>query len=470
MRTRSHVAPPRPAFRTLGTAVGLAVLMAAAAIGADAAAPVGSLDAPVHALDFPADGSPNDALYGLQTDLLPIGVPAAWARSTGVPDVIVAVLDSGVDAADTEFTGRLVPGFNALTGAADSAASFDPTNDDYGHGTHVIGTIAAAANNTDGIAGIAPGVSIMPIKVLDATGTGDFNSFVAGIDWAIDHGARIVSMSFGGTLDPAGVAIVQARITAAHTAGAVLVAAAGNSGTFATEYPCSFVYVICVGSTTNDGSTVSTFSTRTPALALVAPGEMIASTLPGNTYGYASGTSMAAPHVTATVALLRSLRPEMSPDDVLAALTTSALPLGPAGHNPDSGYGLLQVAAALDLVLGVVAVVAPAANPAAAPRITAVSPTSGSRAVARSVRPQVTFSIGISGVSTSNVTLKDVTAGRGVAIRVTYNSTTHVVTITPRTRLAANHVYRITVVRVVGKDTGVSLERGFSSTFVTGRH
>ncbi|MBI2763120.1 MAG: S8 family serine peptidase [Chloroflexi bacterium] len=478
-------ARPGGAFRTLGAGIGLSALMAVAGIGARAAAPVPNLQAPIRALDFPADGSPNDALYALQTDLVPIGVPTAWARSTGVPSVIVAVLDSGVDAAQSEFAGRLVPGFNALTGVADTATNLDPTNDDLGHGTRVTGTIAAAANNGAGIAGIAPGISIMPIKVLDATGTGDFSGLVAGVDWAIANGARIVSMSFGGTMDAAGVDIVQTRITAAHTAGTVLIAAAGNSGTFASEYPCNFAYVICVGSTTNDGTAVSTFSTRTPAVALVAPGEMIASTLPGNAYGYASGTSMAAPHVTAAVALIRSLRPEISPDEILAALTGSALPLGAGGRNQDSGYGLLQVAAALDLVLGAAdpgqaaADLAPAATadlaPAAAadlaqaPRITAVVPASGSSGVARTARPRVTLSIRISGVSTKNVTLKDVTADRGVAIRVRYDSATRVITIAPRTRLVPNHAYRITVVRVVGQDTGIPLERAFSSTFVTGR-
>jgi len=471
----SNSSAARRRLPALAAALGLSALLAVAGIGAVAAPSPSGLHAPIRAYAWPSDGPPNDALFSLQTNLDPIGVPAAWTRTTGTPSVIVAVLDSGIDAAGLDFAGRLVPGFNALTGVADTTTDFGPTNDDHGHGTHVSGTIAAAANDAVGIAGIAPGVSIMPVKVLDETGTGEFGDFTTGLDWAIAHGARIVSMSLGGDLDPVSAAVVQAHVTGAHAAGAVLVAAAGNSGTFASAYPCSFTYVICVGSTTNDGSQVSAFSTWNPLLALVAPGEGIASTMPGNTYRYGDGTSMATPQVSGAVALLRSVRPELSPEDVLAALIGSARPLVAGGHNAQSGFGLLQVAGALDLVLGPVAepLPTPATNPLAAPApvapsVIGVTPIAGSRAATRTVRPQITFSVGISGVSTKNITLKDVTTGRGVAIRVSYNSTTNVVTILPRSTLAANHLYRITVVRVVAQAGGAPLARGFSSTFKTG--
>lgn len=475
MSTSSVGTAARPQLRSLAAALGLSAVVAMAGVGAVAADPPSGLHAPIRALGWPTDGPPNDALFSLQTNLATVEVPAAWSRTTGTPGVIVAVLDSGIDAAGLDFAGRLVPGFNALTGVADTTTDFGPTNDDHGHGTHVSGTIAAAANNVAGIAGIAPGVSIMPVKVLDATGTGSFGGLIAGIDWAVANGARIVSMSLGGDLDPVSAAVVQARITGAHAAGAVFVAAAGNTGTFSSGYPCSFTYVICVGSTSIDGSQVSAFSTRNPLLALVAPGEGIASDLPGNTYGYDSGTSMATPHVSGAVALLRSVRPELSPDDVLAALISSARPLVAGGHNAQSGYGLLQVAGALDLVLGPVTepLSVPATDPLAAPApiapsVIGVSPTAGSRVVARTVRPQIIFSVGISGVSTKNVTLKDVSTGRGVAIRVSYNRTTNVVTILPRSKLAANHRYRITVVRVVAQADGTPIARGFSATFTTG--
>src|SRR6202008_4544081 len=104
------------------------------------------------------DAPPNDPYFGLQTDLTPIGVSAAWTRTTGAASVVVAVLDSGIDATNPEFAGRIVPGFNALTGEADTASNFAPTDDGAGHGTHVSGTIAAAGDNATGIVGIAPSI------------------------------------------------------------------------------------------------------------------------------------------------------------------------------------------------------------------------------------------------------------------------------------------------------------------------
>src|SRR6185503_17158900 len=126
------------------------------------------------------------------------------------------VLDSGIDSTNPEFSGRVVPGFNALTGVADTAANFAPTDDDAGHGTHVSGTIAAAADNGTGIVGIAPAVSIMPVKVLSGDGEGDFGNLIDGMDWAVAHGARIITMSLGGTLSPSAVAYVQHTFDSAY--------------------------------------------------------------------------------------------------------------------------------------------------------------------------------------------------------------------------------------------------------------
>lgn len=504
-------APPRtwsPVLRALG-ALALSVLLALPGVApASAASRPTGLDAPIRAFGWPTDALPDDPYFDVQTDFAPIGVAAAWTRTTGTQGTIVAVLDTGIDAANPEFAGRLVPGYNALTGLADSPGDFAPTSDDAGHGTHVSGTIAAAANNGTGIAGIAPNVSIMPIKVLDGDGVGDFGGMVDGINWAIAHGARIITLSLGGSLEPAAVAYLQGTFDAANAAGAIVVAASGNDGTTYDEYPCNFNYVICVGSTTNDGTTVSTFSTRTNGLDLVAPGERIASTLPGGGYGYGSGTSMATPHVTGAIALLRSVRPSLTPDEAQAALTRTARPLAAGGYNPESGYGLLQVDAALDLVAGDPAPMpsptpsatpmtsptpsaspTPTPDPTATPRpsptpgtvvqpvpapqpiapaVAAASPRNGTRSVARSVRPRIAFSTPVTGVTTQAIRMRDLSRGRWVAVRVSYSSATRVATITPVTRLAANHSYRITVGNVVAASDGTPLARPFIFTFRTG--
>jgi subtilisin family serine protease len=502
------------ASRRLRTAAAglLSVLVAFTAVGGAWAAPSPTgLDAPIRAFGWPADGIPNDPYFGIQSDLVPIGVGAAWTRTTGAASVVVAVLDTGLDAANPEFAGRVVPGYNALTGAADGPADFGPTADDAGHGTHVAGTIAAAANNASGIAGIAPAVRIMPIKVLSADGEGDFAGMRDGMNWAIAHGAQIITMSLGGTLSASSVVYLQTTFDAANAAGVIVVAASGNEGTTIDAYPCNFTHVICVGSTTNDGTAVSTFSNRTEALTLVAPGERIASTLPGGGYGYGSGTSMATPHVTAAIALLRSLRPSITPDEVLTTLTQTARPLVAGGHNPESGYGLVQVGAAVDLVAGAGSTPSPTPTPSATPTssptptptptptpdpyatptptpsptpdpilnpvpspilivptVTSTSPRNGARSVVRSVRPRITFSVPMVGVSTRTVTMKDLSRGRWVTIRVSYSAATRTVTVSPVTRLAANHSYRITVARVLSASSGTPLSRPFVFTFRTG--
>lgn len=490
-------------------ALAVALLVAVSATAGTWAAPMApALEEPIRAFGWPADAAPNDPYFGLQADFAAIGVPAAWTRTTGVGAIVVAVLDTGIDAANAEFAGRLVPGYNALTGIEDGPASFGPTADDAGHGTHVVGTIGAAANNATGIAGIAPNVSIMPVKVLGADGEGDFGGMISGMNWALGHGARIISMSLGGTLQPQQAASLQGTFTAAHAAGAVMIAASGNDGVLLDQYPCNFTYVICVGSTTKDGSAVSTFSTRTAAISLVAPGENIASTLPGDRLGYGSGTSMATPHVTGAVALLRSFKPTLTPDEVLGSLTQSARPFVPGGRNAESGFGLLQVGAALDLVAGVPpptgsptpmpspspsptpsptptpdpdATPTPSASPTPDPGIgpvpaptlivpvvTVATPRNGTRQVARSIRPRITFSLPMVGVSTRTVTMKDLSRGRWVTIRVTYIASTHVATIVPVLRLSGNHSYRITVGAVLTANGGTPLSRPFTFTFRTG--
>jgi subtilisin family serine protease len=479
----------------------LAVLLATGGGAvASAATSASGLDAPIHAFDWPTD-APNDTYYGIQTDLGAIGVPAAWLRTTGNAGVVVAVLDTGIDATHPEFTGRIVPGFDALTGRADTASDFAPTNDLEGHGTHVSGTIAATANNGAGIAGIAPNVLIMPIKVLDASGSGDFGGMVIGMNWAISHGARIITMSLGGTLKALEAADLQETIDAAYAAGAVVVAAAGNDAAAVDEYPCNFVHVICVGSATANGTAVSSFSTRTAALALVAPGENIASSIPGNQYAYGTGTSMATPHVTGAIALMRSLDSAISVDQIWTDLTQTAKPLVPGGRNSESGYGLLQVGAALDLMAGGVPPVTPTpsptpdpnasptptpdpnatpiptpdpnATPAAtpAPVVPAVigsSPRNGTRNVLRSTRPRLAFSVPMHGISTRTITMIDLSRGRRISIRISYGTSSLVATVVPAVRLASNHSYRILVSGITSASGGLPLNRTYAVTFRTG--
>ena len=192
--------------------------------------------------------NPNDPLINRQWYLSTIGAPKAWAK-VGGQEIKVAVLDSGVDAGHPEFAGRLVDGMSFVGGSAGPA-------DDYGHGTHVAGLVGALANNGVGIAGVAPNVKIMPIKVLDHNGLGTLDAVLAGIEAARDAGARVINMSLA---SPISSSAQDYAIGECIRAGMVVVAAAGNEGTDSPSFPAGSPCVIAIGSTgTSDQR--STFS------------------------------------------------------------------------------------------------------------------------------------------------------------------------------------------------------------------
>ncbi len=330
---------------------------------------------------WPASGPPDDPLYAShQADLGAIGVPTAWQTTTGSPSVIVAIIDTGTTTNQQDLAGTtFVSPWNVITGTAGAV-------DDYGHGTHVTGTIAAQANNNLGIAGIAPGVAIMPIKALDASGSGSFNDFLSAIDYAVAHGAKVINLSIGGVIAPEAAAAAQPTIDAAHAAGVTIVAAAGNDGNSTVDYPCAFNHVICVGATDNAGSHAS-FSNANAFVDISAPGVGIESTLAPivqgcsgslSCYGLMDGTSMATPHVAAIAALVLSAHPSDTPDQVEATLETTARDLGTAARDDVFGYGLVDAAAAV------------AASPSAAAPAAPGAPSSAS-APGAAARPDRTL-------------------------------------------------------------------------------
>lgn len=144
------------------------------------------------AIGAPDSSHPNDEFYAHQWHLPDVGADRAWRHTTGDPDIIIAVLDTGVDADHPELDGRLVPGWNVYDGN-------DDTTDHFGHGTAVIGTLAAWGNNEEGVASVAWGCSIMPIRVTNPIGTSSSRLVSLGLYWAADHGARVANISLGVT-------------------------------------------------------------------------------------------------------------------------------------------------------------------------------------------------------------------------------------------------------------------------------
>lgn len=264
----------------------------------------------------------------------------AWEISTGHPDVVVAVLDTGADRFHPDLASSLVEGMSFVTG--------ESTIDDYhGHGTHVSGTIAAVANNGLGIAGLAYFCKVMPVKVLDMQGGGYTDWIAAGIRYATDRGARVINMSFGGWSSGTPDLMLKEACEYAAARGVVLVAAAGNSSADVRNFePASYPEVIAVGASAPD-DTMAGFSNWGEKLELSAPGVEILSTSPGGSHISWSGTSMACPHVAALAALVASVDPALASSDIRRILVESADDIGTPGRDLSSGYGRINASRAL---------------------------------------------------------------------------------------------------------------------------
>jgi subtilisin family serine protease len=311
---------------------------------------------------------PNNPEFPLQWGLkdssnTSIDAPQAWTRTTGSSAVIVALLDTGIDLTNPEFAGRLwtnpnpsgsdgypgdVHGWNFVSDNAD-------IQDDNGHGTHVAGILAATGNSGIGVAGVDWNAQIMPLKVLDANGNGDDSQIASAIDFAVQHGARVINASWGG--GPPSHAVENA-ISYAGSQGVVFVTAAGNSGTnddTAPFYPASYHLPneIAVAAINQAGglASFSDFGPRTVALA--APGVNILSTVPGG-YAYMSGTSMATPYVSGVVALVASLYPSDSAAQLVQQVQSTTKPL-PALAGKTSTGGIVDAARAVGVAHPIVA-------------------------------------------------------------------------------------------------------------------
>jgi len=267
-----------------------------------------------------------DPLISEQDGLRLTGIPEAWRVQKGRPETVIAIVDSGIDLQHPDLREKLVPGFNAINKGQ------TPPHDENGHGTHCAGTAAAQTNNGIGIAGACPECFIMPIKVLNADGSGTGFDVAEGVLWAADHGAKVINLSLGGIIeDPT----LSEAIDYALQKGVVVVAAAGNDSSSERAYPAAHPAVIAVGSISMEHKR-SSFSNYGNWLSLMSPGESILSTMPtypvymsdveayNNSYDRMDGTSMAAPLVSGVAGLLVSEAPQLSPVEVKAILESSS--------------------------------------------------------------------------------------------------------------------------------------------------
>ncbi len=275
-----------------------------------------------------------------------IDAPDGWNISTGIEDTIVAVIDSGVSSTHPDLHGRLVPGYNAVDGSSDAS-------DNDGHGTHVAGIIAAQDNGV-GTVGVAMGVRIMPIRVVDEAGEIDVANEIAGIYWAVDNGADVINLSLGAE------EYVQAEreaIQYAYNNGVVVVAASGNYFN-KVSYPGNYDEVIAAGSLKADGYPAA-FTSRITRVDVAAPGESIFSPGWDSFFGdywddvfyednsAVSGTSFSSAIIAGTVALLKSVDPAVGVEAVRSLLKNTATDTGGVGAEAGAGAGQVNVEAAL---------------------------------------------------------------------------------------------------------------------------
>ncbi len=273
-----------------------------------------------------------------QWNLWRVRAPQAWAYADG-EGVLVAVVDEGLDLSHPEFAGRVVV---PRTGCeVDTVGGDHEPEDSGGHGTHVAGIVAAGVNG-QGVAGVAPGARVLPVRALGPLGGTTF-TVVSAMLCAAEHGATVLNGSWGGV---AYSAVELDALRAVVSAGVFAVFAAGNlyGAGNPRVYPAAFAETVggavAVGATTLTDR-VASFSSSGPWVTLAAPGTSVYSTLPTSLggYGFLQGTSMAAPHVAGVAALLRSRDPALSPQRLKAVLTSTAFPPCSGYPRPDHAEG-----------------------------------------------------------------------------------------------------------------------------------
>jgi hypothetical protein len=324
---------------------------------------------------------PDDPNYVNQWHLPKIASPTAWAATTGSPTVTIAILDTGVDSSHPDLASKIVPGWNCYD-------NNDNTADVHGHGTTVAGAAAASSNNALGVASVAWGCQIMPVRISDPAGYASVSTIATGLSWAADHGARVANISYACST----FSTISSAAQYFQGNGGVVTISSGNNGIY--DSTPDNPYVITVGATTSTDALAS-WSNTGNYLDLAAPGVSIQTTTRGGGFGSTSGTSYSSPIVAGVAALMLSANPDLNPDQVQTLLRQSADDLGTAGWDPGFGWGRVNAAQAVTLATSTVGT--PDLMP---PVVSVLSPSNGS-SVSSTVTVQASASDNVGVVSVS---------------------------------------------------------------------
>ncbi len=304
--------------------------------------------------------TPNDPGTSNQWALDTVDAFEAWDMATGTHDVVVAVLDTGIDWNHPDLAANMwtnedgYHGYNIVDDnwfpMDDNIHGYDPSGDWVAnlytyHGTHVAGIIGAVIDNALGMAGLAQ-ARLMAVKVMNESGEGTDGMVASGIRWAVDNGADIVTMSLG--VEGTSTSMVNA-VNYARNNDVVMVAAAGNDGTSVVSYPAAYPQVIAVGAT-DDTDRRASFSNYGTGLDVVAPGVTIYSTQGGSGYQYLSGTSAAAPHVAGVAALMLTVSPALEPEEISSIINQTATDISQLAYDPTTGWGIVNAFRAVESV------------------------------------------------------------------------------------------------------------------------
>lgn len=321
------------------------------------------------------DQTVTDPSFNRSWALPKIEAPDAWDISTG-DGIIVAVLDTGVDGTHPDLAANMVPGWNIFD-------NNDNTADVHNHGTWVAGTIAAAANNGMGSAGVAWSAEIMPVRIAAPDATAFFSTIANGIRWAADHGAKVVNVSYSGV---AGSSTIRSAAQYLRNKGGVLVVSAGNSGSRLNYSPSDVIMAV---SATNSNDQRPNWSSYGSYVDIAAPGESIFTTSRGGGYSFVQGTSFSSPIVAATAALMFSANHELTPADLDQLILSTTTDLGEPGFDDFYGAGRVDAAAAVFAANAMLSI------DDQAPSVTIVSPSGGEVTGIVAVDVEATDNVGV---------------------------------------------------------------------------